>query len=251
MQAQPLVIANWKMNGDRALIDQLVQTLHGQHATWQSTAVAVCPPATLLPALQVAVTATSIEIGAQTVNAAPSGAHTGELSAQLLLECGVKYVLVGHSERRQWYGCDDASAAAQVQACLAAGLTPVLCVGETQAEREQAQTVEVVTQQLQAVLKVLTAAQAQQLVIAYEPVWAIGTGLTATPAQAQAVHAEIRTVLLAKVGAAAQQMPLLYGGSVKADNAASLFAQADIDGGLIGGASLNPAEFLAICQAAG
>ena len=174
-----------------------------------------------------------------------AGAYTGEVSARMLVEFGCRYAIVGHSERRQFFGDTDAIVAAKARAALAAGLTPIACVGETLAEREGGATEAVVLRQLDAVLAAV-GARRRELVVAYEPVWAIGTGRTASPEEAQAVHATLRA-RLAKAGAA--DVSLLYGGSVKADNAKALFAMADIDGGLIGGASLKAAEFLAIARA--
>jgi triosephosphate isomerase (TIM) len=187
----------------------------------------------------------AIAWGAQDVSEHGAGAYTGEVSAAMLVEFGCRYAIVGHSERRQYYGDTDGIVAAKAAAALAAGLTPVACVGETLAEREAGATEAVVLRQLDAVLA-RVGREAVKMVIAYEPVWAIGTGRTASPDEAQAVHALLRTRL---AGAGASDVPVLYGGSVKADNAAALFAMADIDGGLIGGASLKAAEFLAIARA--
>jgi triosephosphate isomerase len=193
---------------------------------------------------QAALTGTPIAWGAQNVSEHAAGAYTGEVAASMLVDFGCRYGIVGHSERRQLYGDTDAGVAAKAAALLAAGVTPIACVGETLAEREAGTTEAVVLRQLDAVLAVV-AGDAARLVVAYEPVWAIGTGRTATTDQAQAVHATLRA-RLAQAGAAG--IPLLYGGSVKADNAGALFAQPDIDGGLIGGASLKAGEFLAIAR---
>jgi triosephosphate isomerase len=240
-----LVVGNWKMNGGLAANAELLRALA---AGWQGApghALAVCPPYPYLAQAQAALAGTAIAWGAQDVSEHAAGAYTGEVAAGMLAELGCRYVLVGHSERRQFYGDTDAVVAAKTVAALAAGLTPIVCVGETLAEREAGATDAVVLRQLDAVLAAVGPAVAK-LVVAYEPVWAIGTGRTATPEQAQAVHALLRARL---AGAGAGDVPLLYGGSVKADNAAALFAKQDIDGGLIGGASLKAGEFLAIARA--
>jgi triosephosphate isomerase len=240
-----LVVGNWKMNGGLAANAELLRALV---AGWQGApgrTLAVCPPYPYLAQAQAALAGTAIAWGAQDVSEHAAGAYTGEVAAGMLAELGCRYVLVGHSERRQFYGDTDAVVAAKTLAALAAGLTPIACVGETLAEREAGTTDAVVLRQLDAVLAAVGPAVAK-LVVAYEPVWAIGTGRTATPEQAQAVHALLRA-RLAKAGAA--DVALLYGGSVKADNAAALFGMPDIDGGLIGGASLKAAEFLAIARA--
>jgi triosephosphate isomerase len=207
--------------------------------------LAVCVPYPYLQQAQTALTGSPIAWGAQDVSEHGSGAYTGEVSAAMLSEFGCRYAIVGHSERRQYYGDTDGVVAAKAAAALAAGLVPIACVGETLAERDAGATDAVVMRQLDAVLA-RVGRDAVKMVIAYEPVWAIGTGRTATPDQAQAVHALLRARL---GGAGASDVPLLYGGSVKADNAAALFAMADIDGGLIGGASLKAAEFLAVARA--
>ena len=238
------VVGNWKMNGglaaNAALLSELV-------AGWQITPgreIAVCAPYPYLAQVAAALRGTPIAWGAQDVSEHPSGAFTGEVSAGMLAEFGCRVVLVGHSERRQFYGDTDAVVAAKAVAALAAGLTPIACVGETLAERDAGATMPVVSRQLDAVLAAV-GANAARIKVAYEPVWAIGTGRTASPEEAQAVHAALRA-RLARDNAA--QVALLYGGSVKADNAKSLFAMADIDGGLIGGASLKSTEFLAIAR---
>ncbi len=249
MQRQPLVIANWKMNGDRKLVTEMAESLREHAAQYQDVAVVICPPAVLLASWQQAAFYDNTQLGAQDVNEHDSGAHTGEHSLVLLKDFGVSHVLIGHSERRQFYGDNEARIAAKVEAVLAdTEMTAVLCVGESAAEREQEQTFAVVEAQLASALQQV--ADPRGLVVAYEPVWAIGTGLTASPAQAQAVHAFIRSWLENKFGPTGAQVQLLYGGSVKADNASELFAEADIDGGLIGGASLQAEQFLAICSAA-
>ncbi len=240
-----LVVGNWKMNGGLAANAALLSALV---AGWKPAAgrqIAVCVPFPYLAQVSAGLAATAIAWGAQDVSEHESGAFTGEVSAGMLVEFGCRYVIVGHSERRQFYGDTDAVVAAKAVAALAAGLTPIACVGETLAERDAGVTMDVVSRQLDAVLAAV-GANAAKLVVAYEPVWAIGTGRTASPEEAQAVHAALRA-RLAQAGAA--DVALLYGGSVKADNAKALFAMTDIDGGLIGGASLKAAEFLAIARA--
>jgi triosephosphate isomerase len=240
-----LVVGNWKMNGGLAANAALLRALAAEWRAVPGRQLAVCPPYPYLRQAQEMLAGTSIAWGAQDVSEHAAGAYTGEVAASMLVEFGCRFVLVGHSERRQYYGDTDAGVAAKAAAALGAGLTPIVCVGETLAEREAGSTDAVVLRQLDAALGVVGAA-APKLVVAYEPVWAIGTGRTATTEQAQAVHALLRT-RLARAGAA--DVPLLYGGSVKADNAAALFAMPDIDGGLIGGASLKASEFLAIAGA--
>ena len=240
-----LVVGNWKMNGglvtNATLLDEL-------SAGWQALAgrqLAICVPYPYLAQAQAALASSPIAWGAQDASEHAAGAYTGEVSAGMIAEFGCRYAIVGHSERRQFFGDTDAVVAAKAVAALAAGLTPIVCIGETLAEHDAGQTVPVVLRQLNAVLE-RVGANAARLVVAYEPVWAIGTGRTASPQEAQAVHATLRGKL-AKHGAA--DVALLYGGSVKADNAKALFAMADIDGGLIGGASLKSTEFLAIARA--
>ena len=242
------IFGNWKMNGslasNAALLDVLKQGLG--HVDCE---IAVCAPAPYLAQLQSLLSGSAIAIGAQDVAAQASGAFTGEVSGAMLREFGVRYVLVGHSERRQYHAESDEMVARKAQAALASGITPVVCVGETLAQREAGETEAVVRRQLSAVVQ-RNGHCLSEIVLAYEPVWAIGTGLTATPAQAQAVHAVLRAQLLAATTAAAR-IPILYGGSMNAANAAELLAQADIDGGLVGGASLKAADFLAIVACAG
>jgi triosephosphate isomerase len=240
-----LVVGNWKMNGGLAANAALLSALVAGWKPMPGREVAVCVPYPYLAQAGAALTGTPIAWGAQDVSEHESGAFTGEVSAGMLVEFGCRYAIVGHSERRQFYGDIDAVVAAKAVAALAAGLTPIACVGETLAERDAGVTLAVVSRQLGAVLAAV-GAKATKLVVAYEPVWAIGTGRTASPEEAQAVHAGLR-VQLAQAGAA--DVALLYGGSVKADNATALFAMADIDGGLIGGASLKATEFLAIARA--
>ncbi|MFC0269166.1 triose-phosphate isomerase [Kushneria aurantia] len=246
----PLIAGNWKMNGSLELIDAVTEALAGAHLD-SNVEVALIPPFTLLMRAGQALADSPVRLGAQTLNPNAPGAHTGETSAALLKECGVELVLTGHSERRTLYGEDDAAVLARVRAALEAGLTPLLCIGETLEEREDDRVEAVVLGQVDAVMGSLEPAQRERLVIAYEPVWAIGTGRTATPEQAQQVHAMIRARLAELSPSLAEGMRLLYGGSMKADNAAELLKQPDIDGGLIGGASLKPDDFIAICHAAG
>ena len=230
-----LVAGNWKMNGSRASIGALLDALVAADVR-----CAVCASFPYLAQVAERLRGTRVAWGAQTVSEHASGAYTGEVSAAMLAEFGCRFALVGHSERRQLYGEGDAQVAAKFTAARAGGLTPILCVGETLAERDAGRTQAVVARQLDAVL---SRGGLGDAVVAYEPVWAIGTGRTATPAQAQEVHAFLRT----RVGPATR---VIYGGSVKPDNAAALFAQPDIDGGLIGGASLVAGDFIALCRMA-
>lgn len=241
-----LVVGNWKMHGSRPANAEL---LAGVLAARPFLAdVAVCVPFVYLTETAATLAGSDIRWGAQDVSAHMQGAYTGEVSAPMLAEFGCRYVLVGHSERRAYHAESDELVAAKAQAALGKGVTPIVCVGETLAEREAGQTEAVVKRQLSAVIHTL-AHCAAEMVVAYEPVWAIGTGRTATPEQAQDVHAFIRQRAL-RHHVSAEQTRLLYGGSVKPDNAAELFAQPDIDGGLIGGASLKAVDFLAIVDAA-
>ena len=242
-----LVVGNWKMHGSRAGNAELLSALLAARPFLAD--VAVCAPFVYLSDVASTLAATDIRWGAQDVSSQEQGAYTGEVSAGMLHELGCRYTLVGHSERRAFHAESDALVAQKAQAALARGVTPIVCVGETLAEREAGQTDTVVKRQLSVVIHQL-AHCAAEMVVAYEPVWAIGTGRTASPEQAQAVHMLLRAQLQAATGHGAS-MKILYGGSVKADNAATLFAQADIDGGLIGGASLKAADFIAICRAAG
>ena len=247
-----LVAGNWKMNGSRAEAASLVAgVVDGvRQLDGRAGEVAICPPFVLLDSVAAGVAGSAVQLGAQNVAVEASGAYTGEVSAEMLREAGCTTVIVGHSERRALYGEDNALVAAKFARAQQAGLRPILCVGETLDERETDVTETVIGAQLDAVLDTAGVAALANAVIAYEPVWAIGTGRTATPEQAQAVHAFIRgrvAAASADVGAAVQ---ILYGGSVKPDNAAELFASDDIDGGLIGGASLKADDFVAICVAA-
>ncbi|MDX9706221.1 MAG: triose-phosphate isomerase [Azospira sp.] len=247
---QKLVVGNWKMHGCSADNGRLLSALVAGLPMLGDVAAAVCVPFPYLAQAQNLLAATPLAWGAQNLSGHAQGAHTGEVSAAMLADFGCRYVIVGHSERRTLYGETDAQVVAKFSAAKAAGIVPVLCVGETLAQRESGETLAVVAAQLDAVLDALGAAALADAVVAYEPVWAIGTGLTATPAQAQAVHAAIRARVAACDAGVAEGLRVLYGGSVKAQNAGEIFAQADIDGGLVGGASLVAEEFLAICQAA-
>ena len=240
-----LVVGNWKMNGGLAANAALLSELKSGWTPVAGRELAVCVPYPYLAQAQATLTGTPIACGAQDVSEHDAGAYTGEVSARMLAEFGCRYAIVGHSERRQYFGDTDAMVAAKAGAALTVGITPIACVGETLDERERGVTESVVLRQLDAVIAAVGGV-ARRVVVAYEPVWAIGTGRTASPAEAQTVHATLRA-RLASAGAA--DVALLYGGSVKADNAAALFAMADIDGGLIGGASLKAAEFLAIARA--
>ena len=242
-----LVVGNWKMHGSHTANAELLAGI--QAARPFGCDVAVCVPYPYLSETAVALAASEIRWGAQDCSAHEQGAYTGEVSVGMLAEFGCRHVIVGHSERRAYHAESDQLVADKAKAALARGVTPIVCVGETRAERETGQTETVVKRQLSAVIHTLGHCVGE-MVVAYEPVWAIGTGLTATPEQAQAVHALLRAQLQAATPHA-ERMVLLYGGSVKPDNAASLFAQPDIDGGLIGGASLKAADFVAICRAAG
>jgi triosephosphate isomerase len=244
-----LIAGNWKMNGSLAANEALIKAmLDGLQGAAPAADMALCAPAPYLAQLQTRLQGGPIAWGGQDVSAHEHGAYTGEVSVAMLKDFGCRYAIVGHSERRQYHGETDALVAAKAQRALAAGVTPIVCVGETLAEREAGETEAVVKRQLAAVIHAV-AHCTSEIVVAYEPVWAIGTGKTATPEMAQAVHAVLRSQL-----AAATQHPervhILYGGSMNAANAASLLAQPDIDGGLIGGASLKAADFLQIVAAA-
>jgi triosephosphate isomerase (TIM) len=242
-----LIAGNWKMNGSMASNAALVQALLEGSAHWKCL-VAVCVPAPYLAQVQDLVKGTGIDLGAQDVSQHESGAYTGEVSAAMLREFSARYAIVGHSERRQYHAEADTVVALKAQRALAAGVTPIVCVGETLAEHDAGRTEEVVKRQLAAVIHT-NGHCISEIVVAYEPVWAIGTGKTATPAQAQAVHAVLRAQLRA-ASATAERVHILYGGSMNAANAAQLLSQPDIDGGLVGGASLKAADFLSIIRAA-
>jgi triosephosphate isomerase len=245
-----LIVGNWKMNGSRAanaaLLEGIVAGLDGAKA-----ACAVCVPAPYLQQCEEALKGSAIAWGAQDVSAYEGGAYTGEVCAKMLSDFACRYVIVGHSERRAYHLESSALVAKKTLAVMKEGMTPIICVGETLAQREAGQTFDVVGEQLDAVLELLPVEAVDKIVVAYEPVWAIGTGKTATPEMAQEVHARLREQLKARNGEAADSVAILYGGSMKPDNARELLAQPDIDGGLIGGAALKAQDFLAIIHAAG
>jgi triosephosphate isomerase (TIM) len=243
-----LIAGNWKMNGSLAANQTL---LAGIKAGLRDVAceVAVCIPLPYLAQCQSELTGTAVAWGAQDLSVHEAGAFTGETSAAMLLDFGCRYVIVGHSERRSYHCETDGLVAQKTLRALKAGLTPIVCVGESLAEREEGQTDKIVGRQIDAVLAAIDANELEKIVIAYEPVWAIGTGKTATPQMAQEVHAMLRTKLATKNPEAARNVKILYGGSMKPDNAKELLAMPDIDGGLIGGASLKAADFLAIIKA--
>ncbi|MGV3741498.1 MAG: triose-phosphate isomerase [Burkholderiaceae bacterium] len=244
-----LVAGNWKMNGslgaNQVLLEELKSGLQGNECD-----VAVCPPAPYLAQCQARLTGTEIRWGAQDLSMHDAGAFTGEISAEMLRDFACSYVIIGHSERRAYHAESDEQVAAKTVRALSCGLTPIVCVGETLPEREAGMTAQVVSRQIDAVLAGLRAEQCADIVVAYEPVWAIGTGRTATPEMAQEIHALLRAKLHGKSAKAASEVRILYGGSVKPGNAKELFSMPDIDGGLIGGASLKANEFIAIIQAA-
>ena len=247
---QPLVAGNWKMNGSLDSITALVEGIKAGLDSVTTAEMVVCPPFVYIPTVASLIGDASVSLGAQDVSDQEAGAHTGEVAPAMLTDVGCKYVIVGHSERRSIYGESDAFTASKFAAARKAGLIPILCVGELLEEREQGITEQVVSRQLDAVIDLEGVGALADAVIAYEPVWAIGTGKTATPDQAQDVHAFIRGKLAALDSSVADKVRILYGGSMNAANAAELLAMADIDGGLIGGASLKPADFLAIGSAA-
>lgn len=242
-----LIAGNWKMNGSfesvTALVDGIKAGDRGQ------AELAVCPPSIYLMKIGGMLADSGIALGAQNVCQHESGAYTGEIAASMLKEAGCRYAIVGHSERRSIYGETDELVAARFQMAIESGIEPILCVGETLEERQQDKTIDVVNRQIDAALSVCGIGSFASAVIAYEPVWAIGTGQVATPEQAQAVHASIRQKLSALNAEIADQIQILYGGSMNPGNAADLLSQPDIDGGLIGGASLKADDFLAIAQA--
>lgn len=247
---QKFVAGNWKMNGGLESNLKLLQEVVSGVAELRDVAVAVCVPFPYLAQAQSSLTGTSVAWGGQNLSEKTSGAYTGEVSASMLNDFSCRYVLVGHSERRSIYGESDALVAEKFAVALAAGLIPVLCLGETLSEREAGKTTEVIAAQMSTVLDRVGVAAFAKAVVAYEPVWAIGTGRTATSEQAQEVHAAIRGQVAAADASVAAGLQILYGGSVKPSNAFELFGMPDIDGGLIGGASLVAADFLAICRAA-
>ena len=253
---RPLVAGNWKMNGSLSraaeLARALAAALTGEAASGGESApeLAVFPPFVHLPSVVEILAGSAVSVGAQDVSEHEAGAYTGEVAGGMLTELGCRYTLVGHSERRALFGDTDERVAAKFERAQACGLVPVLCVGETLEEREADETRNVVERQLDAVMRRCGAASLANAVVAYEPVWAIGTGKTATPEQAQEVHAVLRAFAGAQAPEVAQDLRILYGGSVKSANAASLLAMPDIDGGLVGGASLDAEDFMGIWRAA-
>ncbi|HEX7640652.1 MAG TPA: triose-phosphate isomerase [Burkholderiaceae bacterium] len=246
-----LIAGNWKMNASLAGNARLLGEIKaGAAGVAEVCDLLVCPPAPYLAQCQAELQGSQVAWGAQTVSEHESGAYTGDVAASMLCEFGCSYVIVGHSERRTYHGESNAAVAKKVVRTLMAGLTPIVCVGETLAERQANRTDAVVGEQLEAVLQVIDGGDVARVVVAYEPLWAIGTGITATPRMAQTVHEMLRSMIAAKNADAARQVKILYGGSMKPDNAGQLLAMPDIDGGLIGGASLKAEDFLAIAQAA-
>jgi triosephosphate isomerase len=246
---QALIAGNWKLNGSRASVVELATAVSAGCGAI-SAEVLVCPTSVHLADVLSVVGNSAVHLGAQNCSDAEFGAFTGEVSAQMLTEFGCEYVILGHSERRALFDESSEQVAAKCISVQKAGMTPILCVGETLEEREADQVESVIAEQLDAVLNTAGVGAFGHMVVAYEPVWAIGTGKTASPEQAQAVHALIREKIASQDAAVAAGLRILYGGSVKPDNAATLFAQVDIDGGLIGGAALDAESFLAICEAA-
>lgn len=252
MKRPKLIAGNWKMNLRRDSAVQLALALVDRLPKQHAVQVAVCPPAVYLHDVGSAIAGSPIALGGQDVSAEKDGAYTGEISVGMLKDLGCTYAIIGHSERRQYHAESDALINRKLKAAQAGGLIPIVCVGETLAQREAEQTESIVGEQLRGSLAELSSSEVSQLVIAYEPVWAIGTGRVATPDQAQAVHAFIRSWLRDKHGAAAADaIRIQYGGSVKPDNAKELLHQQDIDGALVGGASLKAEDFLAIIASAG
>jgi triosephosphate isomerase len=250
MGRRKLVAGNWKMHGTTAGAEALAQGVRTAVQGLDRVEMVLCPPYPYLAQVARQLQGSALLLGAQDVcEKAGQGAFTGEVSGQMLADVGCRYVIVGHSERRQFFDDSDARVAAKFLAAQAAGLIPILCVGETLAEREAGQTESVLTRQLRAVLSAAGVQAFARAVLAYEPVWAIGTGRTASPEQAQAAHAALRRLLAAEDAIIARDLRILYGGSVKPDNASSLFACPDVDGGLIGGAALDAGQFSAICRA--
>jgi triosephosphate isomerase len=247
---KPLVAGNWKMNGSTASVRELLAGIKAGVGDVSKCEVAVCPPFVYVPQVQSELQGGVIGWGAQNLSTEQSGAFTGEVAASMLLDFGCTYVIIGHSERRTLYGEDDVLVARKFAVARDAGLKPILCVGETLQEREEGITQEVVARQVDAVTNLVGVAALADGVIAYEPVWAIGTGVTATPEQAQEVHAFIRGRVAERDGEVGEALRILYGGSMKPGNAAELMAKPDIDGGLIGGAALVSTDFLTICKAA-
>ena len=251
MARRPLVMGNWKLNGSKVFTKELVAGLKAELADVKGCDVAIAPPVMYLAEVEVALAGQSvIALGAQNVDVNVQGAFTGDISTEMLKDFGAKYIIIGHSERRTYHKESDEFVAKKFGALKEAGLVPVLCIGETEAENEAGKTEEVCARQIDAVINALGVEAFNGAVIAYEPIWAIGTGKSATPAQAQAVHAFIRGHIAAKSQAVADQVIIQYGGSVNDTNAAELFTQPDIDGALVGGASLKAPAFAVIVKAA-
>lgn len=246
--ARTVIAGNWKMHGLKADLEVVQAVADGVAGTPDGLEVLLCLPATLVVSGAELASGTKLEIGGQSCHQAGRGPHTGDISAEMLADAGASHVIVGHSERRADHGESDAQAAAQAEAAIAAGLIPIICVGETLAERDSGQALEVVTKQVAG--SVPEAGAETPVIVAYEPVWAIGTGRTPTPEQIAEVHAAIRAALAERFPATGSQIPLLYGGSMKPGNAAEILAVGDVNGGLIGGASLKAEDFLAIYAAA-
>ncbi|OOF70180.1 triose-phosphate isomerase [Rodentibacter caecimuris] len=250
MARRPLVMGNWKLNGSKAFTQELIAGLNAELAGVSGCDVAIAPPVMYLAEAEKALVGSQIALGAQNVDVNVQGAFTGDISTAMLKDFGAKYIIIGHSERRTYHKESDEFIAKKFAALKEAGLVPVLCIGESEAENEAGKTEEVCARQIDAVINVLGVEAFNGAVIAYEPIWAIGTGKSATPAQAQAVHAFIRAHIAAKSQLVADQVIIQYGGSVNDANAAELFTQPDIDGALVGGASLKAPAFAAIVKAA-
>jgi triosephosphate isomerase len=248
---QPMIAGNWKMNGSSASVKELIAGIKAGMASVNKAAVVVCPPALYIPQVMAEIKGSKIGCGSQNICDQDKGAFTGEIAGSMLKDLGCQYAIIGHSERRSLYGESDDQIAKRFAAARRAGIKPIFCIGETLAEREKGITNEVCARQIDAVIALEGVAALADGVIAYEPVWAIGTGKTATPQQAQDVHAFIRSKIAKLDKVVAEKIQILYGGSMNAANAAELLAQPDIDGGLIGGASLKAEDFLTICRAAG
>ena len=243
-----IVAGNWKMNASKETVNSLIEgILSGVNET--TSEVIVCAPFPYLSQVESLINKSKLMLGAQNLNVNPAGAYTGEVSADMIKDFGAQHVIVGHSERRSLYAETNAIVAEKTKAAIDAGLTPLLCVGESLEDRESGNTEAIVEEQINAVIDLIGIESFDQVIIAYEPVWAIGTGLTATPEQAQAVHLFIRNLLADSSEKIAQRTPILYGGSMNAGNAADLISCSDIDGGLIGGAALKAEDFLQICKA--
>jgi len=247
---QPMVAGNWKMNGSSSSVKELIAGITAGMSSVNKAEVVVCPPAVYIPRVSGAAESSGVKVGSQNICDQDKGAFTGEISGEMLKDIGCEYAIVGHSERRSLYGESDEQVAARFAAARRNGIKPIFCIGETLEEREQGITNDVCSRQIDAVIALEGVEALADGVIAYEPVWAIGTGKVATPEQAQEVHAFIRGKISALNADVADGLRILYGGSMNPANAVELISQTDIDGGLIGGASLKPEDFLAICRAA-